>query len=220
MFENFVKFKSSIDQDFFFWFCALSGSGMFVVQFLLTLLGSGENSDWDDSSNIDSLKVRWLSKQTIAGFLMMFGWSALTCKHEFALRGIASMAIAFVAGMITVLISGFIFKAAKKLRSSGTVFKLEDAVGKEALVYQRIPKDGVGKITISLHGLTHELDAISLGQEDLSSFIPVRIIKKADETTVVVVPIIHKQLQELGICQGGALNLSQAEPSPKQSQLE
>jgi len=187
MLEYFEKLVTLLDKDFFFWFCALSGSGMFIIQSLLTLLGAGENNDEEGSS--DSIKVRWLSKQAIAGFLMMFGWSALTCKHEFYLQGGASIAIAFVVGLITVLISGFIFKAARKLRSSGTVFKIEDAIGKEAIVYQRIPKDGAGKITISLHHLTHELDAISLGEEELSSFSSVQIINKADDRTVIVVPI-------------------------------
>lgn len=189
MLEYFEKLTNLFNIDLLFWFCALSGSGLFIIQFLLTLLGAGENDDWDDSSNIDSLKVRWLSKQAIAGFLMMFGWSALTCMHEFNLQGAAAVAIAFAVGVITAIISGFIFKMAKKLRSSGSVFSLEDAIGKEAIVYQRIPKDGVGKVTISLNDLTHEIDAMTLGEEEISSFIPVQIIKIADDKTVIVVPM-------------------------------
>ena len=62
-------------------------------------------------------------------------------------------------------------------------------IGKEAMVYQRIPKGGVGKITLSLNDLTYEIDAISHQNEELSSFIQVQVLKKSDEKTVVVVPI-------------------------------
>ena len=69
------------------------------------------------------------------------------------------------------------------------VFRIEDAIGKQATVYQRIPKGGAGKISLSLNNLTYELDAISDHSEELSSFTQVHVLKKADEKTVVVVPI-------------------------------
>jgi hypothetical protein len=94
-----------------------------------------------------------------------------------------------IGGLITLLITGLIFRGAKKLHSSGTVFRIEDAIGKEAMVYQRIPKDGAGKISISLHNFTHEIDAVSSLQEELLSFTSVRIIEKVDEKTVRVTPI-------------------------------
>ena len=78
------------------------------------------------------------------------------------------------------------FFIAKKLRSPGTVFRIEDAIGKEAMIYQRIPKGGSGKISVSLHHFTYELDAISFEQEDLPSFTFVQIIEKFDEKTVIV----------------------------------
>lgn len=165
-----------------FWFCALAGSGMFIIQFLLTLLGA------DNSEDADSGNFKWLSKQGLTGFLMMFGWVGLTCRKEFELSGAVSIAIAFGGGILALVATAFLFNGAKKLRSSGTVFKIEDTIGKEATVYQRISKGGMGKISVSLHSLTYEIDAISHHPEDLLSFTPVQIIKKADENTVVVVP--------------------------------
>jgi hypothetical protein len=166
----------------FFWICALAGSGLFIIQFFFSLLGFG-----DDDSSMDDGKIQWLSKQAVTGFLMMFGWTALTCKQEFDLSHSVSIAIGSAIGLATVFISGYIFKSAKKLHSSGTAFKIDDIVGKEATVYQRIPKGGIGKISISLHNLTHEIDAVA--EQDLESFIPVQIIKKRDDNTVVVVAI-------------------------------
>ncbi len=170
-------------KDGLFWFCALAGSGMFLIQFVLFFVGADAE---DDSS---SQNFKWLSKQAVTGFLMMFGWVGLACKKELGYSPLYSTAIALVAGAISMIITAAIFNIARKLRSTGTVFRLQDAIGKEASVYQRIPKGGSGKISLSLHDMTHEIDAISLNGEEVNSFTQVQIIKKADERTVVVIPI-------------------------------
>ncbi len=96
--------------------------------------------------------------------------------------------IALAAGGLSALVTAFIFKSAKKLHSSGTVFRLDEAIGLKAVVYQRIPKGGVGKISLSLHNLTYEVDAVSCAGEEIPSFTQVQILKKADEKTVVITP--------------------------------
>jgi hypothetical protein len=176
--------QTALSKDSFFWFCALAGSGMFLIQFSLTLFGMGDDHD---NGEFDA-NFKWLTKQTLTGFLMFFGWVGLTCKREFSLSGSASAAWATAGGLVAVFATAFIFKMAKKLQSSGTVFRIEDAIGKEAVVYQRIPKGGAGKISISLHHHTHEIDAVSLTQEEIASFTPVEIVKNMDGRTVAVVP--------------------------------
>lgn len=172
-----------LEKSGLFWFCALAGSGLFIIQFALVLIGIHDH-DLDDGSAYD---FKWLSKQAITGFLMMFGWIGLACQKEFELSLFTSSSIASVFGVLTILITGLIFRLAQKLRSTGTVFRIEEAIGKEAAVYHRIPKEGVGKISVSLRDFTHEIDAISLNGEEISSFTQVQIVKKADERTVVVV---------------------------------
>lgn len=158
---------------------------MFIIQFLMNFLGTDNP---DDEGEFDSGKFKWLSKQAVTGFLMMFGWVGLTCRKEFELSAITTAFISFGGGLIAIIATTFIFRMVRKLRSSGTVFNIEDAIGKEAMIYQRIPKGGLGKVSVSIHNFTHEIDAISTDQEDLLSFTLVQIIKKADEKTVVVVP--------------------------------
>lgn len=178
MFMNFDKIDNSL-----FWICALSGSALFALQFILNSLGALDGGDGDSSGDF-----KWLSKQAITGFIMMFGWIGLTCKKEFDFTGSGAFVLALVGGSIAMGITGFIFKMASKLHSSGTVFQIDEAVGKEAVVYQQIPHKGVGKISLSLQNFTHEIDAVSLGEE-IPSFTQVRIIKKADDKTLVVIPI-------------------------------
>jgi hypothetical protein len=189
--SDFTHFlQTALSKDTFYWFCALAGSGMFVIQFLLTLFGIGHDHDAvDDHGHFDAQNFKWLTKQTVTGFLMFFGWVGLTCRREFDLSNPASAAYAVAGGIVAVFATAFIFKMAKKLRSSGSVFRIEDALGKDALVYQRIPKNGSGKISISLNHHTHEIDAVSLTHEEISSFTQVQIVKKMDDKIVIVVPI-------------------------------
>jgi hypothetical protein len=187
-FTNFLQ--TALSKDTFYWFCALAGSGMFIIQFLLTLFGIGHDQDMaDDHGHFDAQNFKWLTKQTVTGFLMFFGWVGLTCKREFFMSNTASAACAVAGGVVAVFATAFIFKMAKKLRSPGAVFRIEDAIGKEAIVYQRIPKNGLGKISISLNHHTHEIEAMSMTHEEISSFTQVQIVKKMDDKILIVVPI-------------------------------
>lgn len=182
MSEIFNKLNTITGQDPLFWFCALAGSGMFLLQLILTFLGA-------DHEDMDSTGLKLLSKQTLSGFLMMFGWVGLTCKKEFYASELTAGLFACSAGIAAMFISAYLFKFSKKLCSSGTIFKIEELIGKEAIVYNRIPLGGIGKISVSLNEFTHEIEAISTAQEDLASFTSVQIIDKVDEKTVKVVPI-------------------------------
>jgi hypothetical protein len=188
MLEKFYIINDLIHKDSVFWICALSGSGLFIFQLILNFLGGDQDSIDDGGGEQDAGNFKWLSKQALIGFLMIFGWTGLTCRKEFDLSILASVTVSLIGGLITIGITGLIFKGAKKLRSSGTVFRIEDTIGKEATIYQRIPKGGIGKISLSLYNFTYEIDAISPHPDELLSFTSVQIIKKADENTVVVIP--------------------------------
>lgn len=182
-----------------FWFCALLGSGIFLIQWVLHSFGAGTQNDVDfgdvssvQQSSQDSLDIKnfkWVSTQTITGFLMMFGWTAITCQEQFGLETWMTVGVSLGSGVFAAFMIHFVFKLAKHLRSPGSVYRLEDAIGKEGYVYQCIPKGGQGKVSISLHNLTYEIDAVSHQDEDLPSFVRVKIIEKSDDTTVVVAPL-------------------------------
>ena len=184
-------FNELISSGSLFRFCALAGSGMLFIQLLISIFGIShhetfDNADASHEQGEDSRRFKWLSMQTLTGFLMMFGWTALTCQQEFGLHDTTTIGIALVSGLISALLMRSIFKLTNKLKSSGTVYKIDDAIGKEAYVYQSIPKGGKGKISVSLQNHTHEIDAISYHCEDVPSFARVKIIQKSDEHTVIV----------------------------------
>ncbi len=157
---------------------------MLALQIVMSLIGT--DHDAHEQTTIEDGKFKWMTKQAFTGFLMMFGWIGLACSEQFSFSIFISLLFALGAGLIASFIASFIFHLARKAHSSGTVFNIDDAIGKEAVVYHRIPKNGTGKITVSLHNFTHEIDAHS--EEEITSFTHVQIIKKLDDKTVVVTP--------------------------------
>jgi hypothetical protein len=185
--------KIVLNKETVFCFFSLSGSVILVIQLILNLFGLSHHYDIGDTDigtgEIDTSNFKWLSKQALSGFFMMFGWVGLSCLKEFEFNVLLSSAIAFIAGVLAMFVSGFIFKMAGKLHSPGTVFKIEDAIGLEAIIYYRILKKDKGRVSISINNLTREIDAIALNEEEIPSFTKVKIINKVDENTVSVVPV-------------------------------
>jgi hypothetical protein len=194
MLDHIIYFNRLVNLEFANWFCALAGTGMFLIQFLLSTCGVSDQDRFDmrDGNDIsehsDARKFKWFSIQALTG-LMMFGWTAITCQKQFGLQNISTIGISIAAGLFAALVTRSILKLAKRLQSSGNVYRIEDAIGREAYVYQCIPKGGMGKISISLQHFTHEIDAVSDHPEALPSFMHVKIIEKKDDNTVVVTPL-------------------------------
>lgn len=169
--------------DSFFWFSALAGSFLFAIQFLSHILGVDAEIEGTDAGNF-----HWLSKQTLTSFFMMFGWVGLTCKKQYDASDPTTICIAFLGGCASFFLTVLLFKSAKKLHSPGNVFCIDKAIGKEAIVYQKISKESPGKISLTLNDLTYEIEAISQSEE-LASFSRVLILKKLNEKIVIVSPI-------------------------------
>lgn len=197
MFDYINYFNELIKSGSAFWFCALLGTGMFFIQFFINIFGRADHEglDADDLTDVDTgdshdpadaRKFKWLSMQAITGFLMMFGWTGITAQLEFGLTIIPTLGISLAAGVFSAFMIRAIFKLAKKLQSPGTAYRIEDAIGKEGYVYQAIPKNGVGKVSLSMQNFTHEIHAVSHDSEELASFTRVKIIEIKDKHTVVV----------------------------------
>lgn len=176
-------------EDPVFWFCAISGTGLFIIQFFFSFLWGDASHDHDGNYDGHDAGFKWLSKHGLTGFLMMFGWIGLTCCKQFEFGRVSTTVLSLVGGILSLFIVGLIFKGVSKLRSLGTVFSIEGTIGKQATIYQQISFNGIGKISVIFDGLTYEIDATSRFPETLEPFTKVKIIEKLDEKTVIVVPI-------------------------------
>jgi membrane protein implicated in regulation of membrane protease activity len=85
-----------------------------------------------------------------------------------------------------MLITAYLFKLARKLVSKGSVFSVDQVVGKRGTVYQRISADGRGKINVELNDSTREIEAIAEDKQDIDSFQTVEVVRVVDQRTVAV----------------------------------
>lgn len=147
--------------------CAVVGGVVVVVQLLLSLIGfGGDELDVDLGDGFDGDgDVGFLSVRAIAGFLGMFGlagWAGTISGWE----PLPTAGVALLAGVSTFALVIWLLRLQRGLDSSGTLAP-ENAVGKVARVYLRIPAEGAGrgKITVEIQGRSAEYEAFTKGPE-------------------------------------------------------
>lgn len=185
-------FQNASPLEMVFWWCALVGTIFFVGRLIILVVTGGMDVDMDlhpgahgDVGHPDS-SFEALSLNTITAFVMMFGWIGLACLKQFHMEATAAIAAATGAGLLCMLTTAYFFKQAKKLASGGSAFSMDKTIGKKATVYQKIPGQGRGKITLSVGDMTHEIEAVSAEQKDIASFVTVEVVRVVDQRTVAV----------------------------------
>ncbi len=178
----------------FFAVCAILGGIMFVVRtFFMFIGGIGDvdadvamDGDLDISHGGDSdISFKLLSLQGITGFFMMFGLTGLALSYQFKINAVISVIGALIAGSITVWIIAFIFRSMMKLQSDGTV-KMNNAIGKEGIIYLTIKAGSRGKVQVEFQGRLMILEAVSADGEEIKTDERVKVTQVIGGDTLVV----------------------------------
>lgn len=170
--------------DTFFWFCAIAGTLLFLLRFLMMFVGFGEGFGDDHHADAD---FKMLSIHSMTGFFMMFGWSGLAALHQFHLPIQWASLVAFGCGLFCIFVLHQLFRVARRLVSQGRSLNYDDAVGKCGHVYQRIPAKGTGKIIVTYGGFQHEMEAISATAQEIPSFTQIEVVRILDGQKAVVI---------------------------------
>ncbi|MFA5658722.1 MAG: hypothetical protein WC900_05500 [Oscillospiraceae bacterium] len=182
---------------------AIPATLLLVVQTILTIVGfgdSGEGMDFSDTSGIDmdidvdtdvsdgsvyeasdisqtagAQPFQFFTIQGFVTFLCVFGWLTIALRRSGASQVISSV-IGFLTGAIAMYGIAKLFQATLKLQSNGTL-NINNAVGKSATVYIRIPGKAAaaGKVNVVIQERLVECDAITLGKNDLPTGSSVKI---------------------------------------------
>eukprot|EP00825_Cyclidium_porcatum_P010991 TRINITY_DN15611_c0_g1_i2.p2 TRINITY_DN15611_c0_g1~~TRINITY_DN15611_c0_g1_i2.p2 ORF type:complete len:192 (-),score=28.99 TRINITY_DN15611_c0_g1_i2:54-629(-) len=179
-----------------YYVCALVGGVLFVIQFLLGLVGHGGPHDIDghidahtggDVGHETNLFTGILSFRAMVAGLTVFGLVGLITLSE-SMPGSLGLAIAAAAAFCTALIVAAIMRSMTHLASEGTI-RIENAVGRPGTVYLGIPagRAGLGKVTLTLQERTVEYQAMTAGAA-LSIGTKVNVTKIIGADTVEVVP--------------------------------
>ncbi|MCL2234479.1 MAG: NfeD family protein [Firmicutes bacterium] len=162
---------------------ACIGSGLLLFKIILMIFGISDITEV--AFGLDNAALAILFQ----GFISMMavgGWTMFVVSRSSELDWWASFLIGIAAGLVGVGIFILIYRAMSKLESDGTV-NMENAVGKTAEVYIRIPpkSEGNGKINISLQGRIVEATAVTKGEELIKTGESVKVIAYENNTFVV-----------------------------------
>jgi len=178
---------------------AFIGTGFFTLRMVMLLLGSGHHIGGldvhgdvhgdlhgDTDSGDSTHSFQFLSIQSIAAFIMGFGWAGfagLKGTHWSPMM-VNLVAIAGGAGMVYLL--AMLLRGMSELQTSGTI-SLNSAIGQEGDVYVTVPGDGRrGQVRLTVQGRQRIYDAVTQGEE-LPTGARIRAMKANGDNTLTIV---------------------------------
>lgn len=184
-----------------YWGIATFSTIIFICQTITLLLGIGDDGDadsdggmedFDTDGDIDgdgdddyqeSSTIGYFTIRNMIAFLLGFSWVGIICLKQ-GLSESLSIPISITAGLLFALITIGLMYALSKLKSSGNI-SLSEAVGKEAMVSIMIPKNGQGKVKLTLNEKLIENEAVSNVNETLRKGQKVKILSVSNGTLKV-----------------------------------
>lgn len=172
-----------------FWYVALIGSLIFLVQTIFTLIGGfdadGINIDSDGVFDQIDAPFQFFSFRNLINFMLGFGWTGVAFHSDIPNRFLL-ITLSVIVGLGFIFIFFVLIKQISKLAEDNT-FHYEKLLNKTGNVYLRIPGNmsGKGKIQISVNGTSRDLDAMTEENESLPSGTSIRVEKIIDKTIVV-----------------------------------
>jgi len=190
-----------------FLFCAIIGGVIMVGQFLLTLIGVGDDGgsfdadpgfdlggdgDFDidlDGSDHASHLFEVLSLQTMVTGITAFGLVGYIANGSGQTNLVAILA-ASAAGVAAIYGMYYLMRSLHRLQEDGTV-KITSAVGSRGNVLVPIPpkSGGPGKVSVSLQGRLQEITALSDYDGKLATGVQVEVVEVLGPRTVLVAPV-------------------------------
>lgn len=152
-----------------YWTIALSGSLIFIITLILSLLG-GETDLGDVDTEIETdtgIGFQFLTFKNLVGFFTIFGWSGIA-SMDAGLSKPLTILISFFCGLIMMALMATMFHYMKKLNDSGTL-DYKNAINSIGEVYLTVGKNrsSIGKVHINVQGSLRELEAITDESLDL-----------------------------------------------------
>lgn len=186
-------------EQVFFWL-AIVGSVMLIVQIIMLLVsfaGGGDvdaDGDFDMDGDMDTDGgLSLFTLKGITAFFALGGWCGFATASYLPGNVWAPVLVAVVTGSAALIGVGFAMRAIAKLQCSGNLVP-EKLVGKTATVYVSVPekRQGRGKITLTAQGKFMEIDAVTDGDR-ISVDEMVTILSYSDDFAVVEKKVSEQQ---------------------------
>lgn len=183
-----------------FWAIAIVSSILFMIQFVFSLIGLDTETDLDGdldiSTDVDSdpgfgldTDFTVLSVRSIIAFFTFFGWTGVLVLNAGGTT-LSAIGFAFIAGILAMLIVGYLIYLFSKLSQEGNV-NINNALFNTGKVYLTIPEleNGQGKIHVTIDGTLREMDAVTKENNQIPTGSTIRVVEILDNNVLVVEPI-------------------------------
>lgn len=181
-------------ETLFFSVPAVAGTFFFALRLILSFTGMGD-LDSADSTVLDAAGAdphhstelfKFLSVQSIAAFLMGFGWGGLGGLRGAGWEFGTALLMALGCGVFMVWLLTWLLKIVHDMQSSGTV-SIQQAMNAEGEVYANIPQhgQGVGRVKVILNNRQRIYNAVS-ESELLPTNTRVKIVRVNENNTLTV----------------------------------
>jgi len=192
-----------------FFFCAVIGSVLIVLQFVATFIGVGgsdldspDATDLDLGENIgsdvsidaqgsdggfDFLKA--LSFRTLTAGVAFWGFGGLI-SESLDLSPASTLGVALACGIAAIVVVYYLLRTLASFNYNGAI-RADSAVNSVGSAYLRIParRGGVGKVMIAQQERTMEYEAITDEENDLPAGTPIVVTALVSSSQVLVARI-------------------------------
>lgn len=152
--------------DVFFAAMAVIGTVLFIIYFLLVMIGGVADGIVDSIPFLDiNLEMdaegvfHMLTIQGLLSFMMMFGIFGLAASQANQ-NGIVAILAGSIAGIASMWIVGKVFQAVASLETDGTVVHSE-ALGAKGTVYRRIEPGQTGQVQVEFQSALRTCNAVA-----------------------------------------------------------
>jgi len=178
-----------------FWGISIVFSVLFVIQFVLSLIGVDFDMDMDGDVDTDfgmDADFSLFSIRSIIAFFTFFGWTGVLMLDA-GCSVWAAVITATVSGFLAMAIVGYMMYKFTQFDESGT-FNPDSAINHTGEVYLFIPaaKSGYGKIHLKLKGALKEMDAVTDENLEIPTGTKVKVVEVLDDNLLLVEKYIRK----------------------------
>ncbi len=167
-----------------FWFIAIPTSLIFIIQTIMTFIGTNSNADIEHPVDAE-LPFQFFTFRNLINFLLGFSWTGISFFTTISNQSFLVFLSLIVGGLFVYLF--FIVIGQIQNLAEDNSFRLVYTLDKTAEVYLTIPenKSGKGKIMISINGSFHELEAMT-ENEKIQSGALVKVIRIENQNILIV----------------------------------
>lgn len=187
--SDFFEGMTSLQQTY--WITALIASAIFIVIFILTLIGGDMDTDMEaDISEFEAddggVGFQFFTFKNLVAFFTIFGWTGIVCLNA-GFSNALTLTISTLAGLAMMVLTSLLFFWMHKLAQSGTL-KIKRAIGAVGEVYLPIEANraNIGKVQIKVQGSLRELEAITDSAERLPTGTIVKVLQVVSAELLLV----------------------------------